>query len=77
MDHSFLEAIKKKYGNEPLIFLDCGNCIFVVQVETADRSILRTVLKRDMLEGTIFRNLGKEELDDVFERWKFEARQKR
>lgn len=76
-DRSFLEIIQKDYDDfDKLVFLDCESCIFVISNHN-EKSVLRTILKRGMLEGTIFKNIKNYEVDDLFKRWKFEDRQRK
>jgi hypothetical protein len=81
-DVSFLEAIKKRHGDEvagasEFLISHSGKAVLVILKKDNDPPVLKTILSADMVEGTIFRNLEGEDLKKVFNRWKHERKMKR
>lgn len=84
-DVSFLEAILKKYGensNKDKFYRN-GDAILVVTEDDNNEfnssfPTLVTVLNIQMIDGTtIDAFAGTKQMDNVFKRWKFQARQRR
>jgi hypothetical protein len=77
-DISFIEAINKRYGEEIAANMDFlisqSGAAILVTARKEDTPVIKTILTADMIEGTIFRNLNKDELKQVFSRWKHERR---
>lgn len=76
-DYSFLETMRKQYGDEvsQYTFYQHGGDIFMVKQE--ETPVLVTILSEDMLEGTVIRKANPEEMNQIFARWRFEDRQRR
>lgn len=77
-DPAFQESIKKQYPNEKLEFYVDGDAVFVIGDDpTKPIPVLLSVLTYDMIDGTLLRGAtNKQELDAVFKKWHFEARQR-
>lgn len=77
-DVSFLEAVKKKYGDiSRFKFLLTGSGMAVLVVSKKPEEsfpALLTVMRSDMVDGMVIRTMNKQEMKNVFNRWKYETR---
>ena len=79
-DVSFLEAIRKKHGDEAAFFdfLVNGNAVMMLSRRPEQEvPLLVTVMTTDMIDGTVIRRMSNEEMKTVFQRWKTEAKSTR
>ena len=78
-DPTFLQIIKERSEpnkNYDFLVSNSPKAILMLSIQTEGPPVLVTILSGDMLEGTIFRHCNREDLQKVFGRWKFEARQR-
>lgn len=77
---TFLQAVQKLNFEDfdRLQFFRDGKAVFVIKkVDNEIAPLLITVLSLDMIDGLVIQRFDKNEMKDVFNRWKFEAKQRR
>lgn len=79
-DQSFLDAVKKKYGditNFKFLLSGKGDIVLVVFQNPLEKlPVLKTIMRSDMVEGMVIRTFNGQEMKTVFNRWKYEQRHK-
>lgn len=76
-DISFMQAIAKNYGSdaENLDFIANNKAIFVLFKAEIPR--LLTVLSHDMIDGFVIMKMDSNQSKQIFNRWKYQQRQKK